>query len=44
MLILFRKVLGLSRDVGDALIEASPIVGEILDKVDDARGDRTSVR
>ena len=37
VLVLFCELLDLSRDVGDALIEPSPVVGEILDEVDDPR-------
>jgi hypothetical protein len=37
VLVLFCEFLDLSRDVGDALIEASPIVGKVFDEVDDAR-------
>ena len=37
MLVLFCKLLDLSRDIGDPLIELSPVVDEALDKVDDPR-------
>src|SRR6476660_1523215 len=37
VLVLFCELLDLSGDVGDALIETSPVAGEALDEVNDPR-------
>ena len=35
VLVLFCELLDLFRDIGDAVIETSPVAGEVLDEVDD---------